>query len=340
MGPGKVARLLAVATMLVGSPAIATAAGSRPDKIQCIAADTDGQSLRISGRLIEARKRFSVCASASCPTIVRDDCLERIAEVEVAQPTVVFTATNGDGRPVVAVRVTVDGEVAADRIDGRPLRVDPGEHEFVFEALGRVTTRMLLTLHEAEKKVRHAVVLRTGSGDPADEVPAPAPLPIAAEEAPVDAPPGVAPAEPPAAATTASAQAPEGVPPPASPPNDDRISGRRVAAMAAGGAGVLGVVLGSVFGAITIKKWNDATASCPGNACPNTPAGRSDQAEARGAARDGDISTIAFIAGGVGLAAGAWLWFAPTESPGPRSGVRILPAVGPSQGQLLVRVRF
>ncbi len=117
---------------------MASADGAKPDKLECIAADTDGQSLRMAGKLLGARKRLAVCASAVCPSIVRDDCVQRITEIEAAQPTVVFTATNGYGRSLVAVRVTVDGAPLTDRLDGRPLRVDPGEHEFAFEALGRM----------------------------------------------------------------------------------------------------------------------------------------------------------------------------------------------------------
>ncbi len=339
MGTGKAVPLLAAALMLAGlQPRTAMADGPGPDKMACIAADTDGQSLRMTGNLLRARKRFAFCASTSCPSLVRDDCLQRIAEVEAAQPTVVFTATNGMGRPVVSVRVTVDGVVAADSLDGRPLRVDPGEHEFLFEALGRISTQMTLTLHEGDKRVRHAVVLRTGSGDPADLVPVPEPAPAAEDVGPAEAS-VVAPAAAPSQAPTGSGE-PQGATLRAGPRVGDALSTRRVAAIAAGGAGVLGVLLGSVFGALTIQGWSDATANCPRNVCPANSVGTQSQREAHDAARDGDISTVAFIVGGVGLAAGAWLWFAPAESSAPKAGVSLLPVAGPSQGQLLVHGRF
>jgi hypothetical protein len=328
MASGKVSRLIGAAAILgaIVPGGTAMASGPGPDKMACIAADTDGQSLRMTGSLVKARRRFAVCASTNCPSVVRDDCLERIAEVEAAQPEVVFTATNGAGRPVVSVHVTVDGVPIADRLDGRPLRVDPGDHEFVFESLGRVTAKMKVTLREGDKHVRHAVVLRTGSGDPVDEVPAPEPLPVADDAG------AAAPTESPPAANAAAPPAPTTV--------GDRFSSRRIAAIAVGSAGALGVVLGSVFGALTIKTWSDATADCRNNVCPAGAAGESDQRQARAAAWDGDVSTAAFIAGGLGLALGAWLWFAPVESSSPSSGVSVLPVAGPSQGQLLVRGRF
>jgi len=198
MGAGRVSRLVVVSSLLVASVVgPARAAGPKPDKMQCITADTEGQSLRLSGKLLLARKRLSVCAATSCPGIVRDDCLQRIAELEAVLPTVLFTATNGYGRPLVAVRVTVDGELLTDRLDGRPLPVDPGEHVFAFEALGRLAARMQLTLSEGDTKVRHAVVLHTESGDPVDEVPAPGPpTPIATATAVRIVAPAVAPSSP------------------------------------------------------------------------------------------------------------------------------------------------
>jgi hypothetical protein len=343
MASGKVARLFVVTLLVAGSPASAAwAEGPAPDKMACIAADTDGQTLRLAASLIEARRRFAVCAAASCPRIVRDDCLERIAEVEVAQPTVVFTATNGDGRPLVAVRVSVDGARIADRLDGRPLAVDPGEHVFVLEALGRLTAQMVLTLNEGEKRVRHAVVLRTGSGDPADKVPAPEPLSAADLVAPATLPmpvPTTPPSTPPA---DASPPVRDALPVSAGPMAGDAGSLWRGAAIAAAGVGAVGVVVGSVFGVMTRKKWDAASAGCSDAVClgippDHQPERRGDLADAR---TDGAISTVAFIVGGVGIAAGAWLWFGPPGSSKSRSGIRVVPAAVPSQGQLSICGRF
>lgn len=346
MAIGRVARLAAGALPLIlaplTQPRIAWADGRQPDKMACIAADSDGQSLRMTGNLLRARKRFAVCSATTCPAIVRDDCLQRVAELEAAQPTVVFTATNGLGRVVVAVRVSVDDDVVADRLDGRPIRVDPGNHLFVFEALGRLTTQMRLTLHEGDKDVRHAVVLHTSAGDPADEVPAPEPI------APVNQ--VTSDAELPIAAPSPGAPAPvQALPPSTTPLKGKPLSKRQVAAIGAGAAGAVGVVLGSIFGAITIKEWSDAKVHCrvPPSAADGehvcdpggNGSGQSGYDESRTAIHDGNISTIAFAAGGVGLAVGAFLWFLP-EPPSSRSGVGIAPAVGPSEGQLLVRGRF
>ncbi len=337
MTSGVAPRVLAATLFLGGSLAgAARAEGPGPNKLECIAADTDGQSLRLAGKLLQARRRLAVCGAASCPTVVRDDCLERIADLEVAQPTVVFTATNGEGRSLIAVRVTVDGVVVADRLDGRPLAVDPGDHVFGFDALGRITAEMRLTLREGEKKVRHAVVLHTESGNPAAAVPAPEPLATPSEEgASAYWLPPVAVAAP---TTAVSAGAGE-TPPPAALPSR-ALSERRIGAIVAGGLGVVGVAVGSVYGLETISAWNDAQGACGvmrPMPCPNNSrlaVHRDEDA----ASKDGAISTFAFAAGGAGLAVGAWLWLTAPEAS--QRQVTLVPIAGPSQGELTVRGRF
>ena len=340
MGAGRVSRLVVVSSLLVASVVgPARAAGPKPDKMQCITADTEGQSLRLSGKLLLARKRLSVCAATSCPGIVRDDCLQRIAELEAVLPTVLFTATNGYGRPLVAVRVTVDGELLTDRLDGRPLPVDPGEHVFAFEALGRLAARMQLTLSEGDTKVRHAVVLHTESGDPVDEVPAPGPpTPIATATAVRIVAPAVAPSSP---SEGAPAPSPEATPPAATSVPEATGSGRRTAAIVAGGVGVAGVVVGSILGALTWSHWDAAQRACPSG---GPPGGRCTQDESRqkeaAVLREGNVATVAFVAGGVGIAAGAWLWFAAPEPSKSAATVRLVPMASPSEAQLLVRGKF
>ena len=320
---------------------VAWAAGPTPDKMECIAADTDGQALRITGSLLRARKRLAICAAASCPGIVREDCLQRIAELDVAQPTVVFSATNGRGRPLVAVRVIVDGTPIAERLDGRPLPVDPGTHLFVFEALGRVTAQMRLRFEEGEKNVAHAAVLPTGSGDPVDRVPAPEPAATqVGDDLAADLQVSSDSAVPSATPASASGVAREAEPPLAAATSEDTTAKWRIAAIGAGGVGVAGVVVGSIFGLLTESTWSDAINDCHAQRVPTGRSGQSDQRREHVAASDGTISTVAFITGGAGLAVAAWFWFAPPELSKSPSAISVLPVVGPSQGQLLIRREF
>jgi hypothetical protein len=304
----------------------ASADDKAPNKIQCIAADTDGQSLRLEGKLHAARERLAVCASASCPAIVREDCVQRIDDITRAMPTVLFHATNGNGHPVTDVRVIMDGTVLAERLDGQPLAIDPGDHVFTFQAVGREDAEMRISISEGDKE-RHGVVLRALSGDVTGGAPpvlAPAPRVNRASRSisgPPRAPAPVAPV------------APE----PAAPQEDvDPKSTRRNAVIAAGAVGILGVGLGTLFGIITMSDWNAAQRDC-GASCPASSAG---QREERSASANGTASTIAFVAGGAGLATAAILWFAVPNPVPPGVGMRVVPRVGPGRGEVVFESRF
>jgi hypothetical protein len=100
---------------------------------------------------------------------------------------------------------------------------------------------------------------------------------------------------------------------------------RRWPALVAGGVGLVGIGVGTAFGLISKGKGEDADAFCDGTACTDQR-GVTLKDEAITA---GNVSTVAFIVGGVGLAAGAILWFtAPSESPTTASRLRV--GVGPT----------
>jgi hypothetical protein len=105
-------------------------------------------------------------------------------------------------------------------------------------------------------------------------------------------------------APIAPSQAAAIVPPPAAIPADDG-SGRRTAGLVIGGIGLAGLAVGATFGALSLAKRSEA--NCQGQIC----AGASGTYET--ARTDATVSTVALIAGGVGLAAGAVLFF---TSPG------------------------
>lgn len=114
-------------------------------------------------------------------------------------------------------------------------------------------------------------------------------------------------------------------PQPPEPKRDDaaRGDGQRVWGLAVGGVGVAGLVIGSVFGIISLSKASEADAEC-------LPPDRT-RCSARGveAGSDqiaaGNVSTVGFIAGGALLATGITLYLtAPRGEGGP--SVAIAPA--------------
>jgi hypothetical protein len=138
-----------------------SAAAAEPTKQECVAANESAQDLRHAGKLREARARLAVCTAATCPSAVREDCGQRLKEVEAAQPTVVFAAKDNEGHDLSAVKVTMDGGPLLDKLDGSATVVDPGEHHFAFEADGFRVTENMLVIREGDVDRSVKIVLQS-----------------------------------------------------------------------------------------------------------------------------------------------------------------------------------
>jgi hypothetical protein len=124
---------------------------AQADVKACLDAAEDGQKLRDSGAYRRARERFIECAADECPGEVRKGCVGWLGELDKLIPSVVFGA-HARGKEVADVRVTVDGEVVAERIDGKPMMFDPGEHHFRFERTGETGIDETAVLLAGEKQ--------------------------------------------------------------------------------------------------------------------------------------------------------------------------------------------
>jgi hypothetical protein len=306
--------LLAAALLL--APASASADVT---KDQCVDANAKAQPLRRDGKLGAARVELQICADPHCPGMVRDDCAQRLDELERAQPTIVFEAKDSVGNDISAVRVSMDGRALTDKLDGSALAVDPGEHTFAFEVAGQPTVTRRLVLHEGEKGRREHLVFISA-----------APAPAAA--------PATPPSSSPAARITASPQPPQS-------PIDNGSSGRKTLGLVLGSAGVAGIAVASAFGVLTIVSSNNSKSECSSPAtaknCPDYAGAVSDHSSA---IADGTISTIGFIAGGALLAGGLALWLTapsgPEASPVPAAGIRVSPSLGPKVAGIAVTGEF
>jgi hypothetical protein len=119
--------------------------------------------------------------------------------------------------------------------------------------------------------------------------------------------------------------------PEAAPPSGG-MSPMRTAGLVAGAAGVGGLGLGAVFGGLAIAKKGDADSSgCQGDRC--TAAGAAARNDARSYA---DVSTIAFVAGGVLLAGGVAAWLLAPRS----DAVTVVPSAGPTGAGFILRGAF
>lgn len=160
------AALLAIVSF--AAPA-ARATEARDEKQACVAASEKAQQLRSAGKLGEARDQLNVCGRAECPKLIQQDCTQWMSEVLASMPSVVPAAKDGKGRDLVDVRLTVDGKVATERLDGKPIVIDPGVHSFLFEAKGTsgtVTAKEQVVVKPGEK---NRIVTVTMASDGRDE---------------------------------------------------------------------------------------------------------------------------------------------------------------------------
>ncbi|HEY1694983.1 MAG TPA: hypothetical protein VGG39_22600 [Polyangiaceae bacterium] len=128
----RIPRVTAIAAALA---ILGAAPGARADEKQaCIDASEAAQQLRSDGKLTEARARLLACARPECPGLVRQDCSQWLTEVLAALPSVVLGARDAQGRDRFDVRVSIDGAPYAQRLDGKPIVIDPGRHVFRYEA--------------------------------------------------------------------------------------------------------------------------------------------------------------------------------------------------------------
>ncbi|WP_437671116.1 hypothetical protein [Sorangium sp. So ce131] len=188
---------------------------------------------------------------------------------------------------------------------GAPLPVDPGKHVVEATAPGKKP----FTVEAQTAGPGQIVTVEVPSLEPAPEAAVPPPSgPVLAPTAP-------------------------------SPPlADDGAGTRRTLSFVAGGVGLAGVAVGSVFGLIASSRWNKAQDDHCRTETLCDAQGVALVDDAKGAAT---LSTVGFVVGGVGLAAGVAL-FVTSLSPTPPTAARLVvtPALTPTAAGLDLRARF
>jgi serine/threonine-protein kinase len=177
-----------------------------------------------------------------------------------------------------------------------PVPVDPGDHVITASAPGYEAFSTTVTVQAGAANVSISVppLKKNPEGEKAA-------APPPAESTPLGAPAAAA-AEPPRTDT------------PELPPSERNGDTQRIAAYVAGGVGVVGIAVGSIFGLRAISKASDAEGYCPrGYQCDDV-LGTTLTDDAKSAAR---IANIAFAVGAVGLAGGVILYFTAPAKPPP-----------------------
>jgi len=98
---------------------------------------------------------------------------------------------------------------------------------------------------------------------------------------------------------------------------------RKTWAYALGGTGAAGLAVGTVFGVLTLTTWAQAKRDC-GGGCAEGSAARGEAGQAQ---TDATISTVAFVAGGLAIAAAAYLFFTAPPDAGAGRGLTVSPWV-------------
>ncbi|MEY4580211.1 MAG: hypothetical protein RL701_4914 [Pseudomonadota bacterium] len=233
-----------------------------------------------AGRTASAWARFRETASAARKTGSLDReriARDRMRNLEGRLSYLTINAWKGQ-----TLAISRDGVQVDPAVVGTAIPVDPGTHEIVASAPGK---RSFHTQVEV--------------GDNADRLSVT--VPILNDETP------------PSEARFTSANEPNSQS--ASANLEERAGAanggaQRAVALVTAAVGVAGIATGTVFGLKAASTWSDAKAHCnPYPYCADSGASLSREAQ-----QSGTISTLGFVAGGVGLATFALLWLtAPSE---------------------------
>jgi hypothetical protein len=168
----------------------------------------------------------------------------------------------------------LDGAPWLQRLEGKEVAVNPGEHRLTLEGPGFRKTESTLLAREGQKKLR--VIFLVSTRDPATRSASAA-----------------------AAPTVARGR------------DDGSLSAGRKIGLALGGAGLGGLAVGAIFGVLSKAMYDHAlTSGCGGDSNRCSADGIADGKTAH---TEAAIATLGFAAGGVLLAAGAALYFTSPE---------------------------
>jgi len=158
---GSRAALVAASLACLTAPSVVQA----DEKASCMAAHERGQEVRLANHWVEARRLFLVCAQASCPALVVQDCTRWELELGPHIPSVVVSAKRADGSDVDDVSLAIDGTTVGRPLPVVPIPLDPGEHVLRFEHAGWPAVETRVTLHDGEHDRRVDVRLEPPAAD-------------------------------------------------------------------------------------------------------------------------------------------------------------------------------
>jgi hypothetical protein len=252
------------------------------------------------GQIAEARQHLQLAIDRA--RIDNDDRLklatDALAAIDARVPR--LTVALAAGAPTTTM-VQRDGVMLEGASLDNALPVDPGHHVIVASADGYASKTFTIDLKESEKQ-RIEVT-------PGEKLPEPVKTPTSSTIV---------------STSSTTSDAPRS------------SSSTRTWGYVIGGLGVVGLGIGTVYGFVALSKNSESKSNgaCDANNFCDA-AGKAARDDAR---RAGNISTFAFVVGGVAVAAGAVLILAgPSSSKPDAARIEAAPLVGTSAGGLLLR---
>ena len=284
---------IVISGSLLISAAPAHAESKARSASQCVAKQKQMQQLEQAGHLREARDAALECSQSVCGDLVSQQCRTRHQILEEEMPSVVPTAVDEQGKPLVEVEVRVDGALLTTRCDGQGVALDPGLHEFSFSAQGRAPSVEKVLIAQGERSRRISAVLR-----PTANPPAPSTEGAASPAA----------AAPPSSSAAPAAAAPRQAEAPASTYAEPR---RHVSVWpyVVGGVGVA-----SLGASIAFATWGHTDFQLLDRCAPNCRQDSIDHVRHMYIAAD-----VSLGVGLVSLGAATWLYFSAPKSADPRA---------------------
>ena len=118
----------------------------------CMEAFQATQELRKSGQLLEAREQAVACGKGSCPEVIGKKCREWVPEIDATIPSVVVTVKDASGKDSGSATLHIDDK--EHPLDGRAIKLNPGQHEFVAQLPGEEPLRETILIGEGDDNRR------------------------------------------------------------------------------------------------------------------------------------------------------------------------------------------
>ncbi|GAB4539481.1 MAG: hypothetical protein Tsb0020_53170 [Haliangiales bacterium] len=224
-----------------------------------------------------------------------------------------LTIEVSDDARVAGLTLTRSGEEVPEALWNQRVPVDPGAYVIRIEAPGYEAAELPVEVKGERDDARVTAPVLTAAAQPSGD-------------------------GQPAGPTGGGGGGGGGVMPPVDSGSGGMPLGRK-AAIGAGAAGAVGLIVGAVFGLEASSKWDEAKQNCVDGDltnCNDRGVTLGDEAESRAL-----LSTVGFAVGVVGVGAGVALWFlTPADSATAERAAQFTPLVSPDSVGATVRWRF